>query len=329
MSANGSPGIAAAPRAVDMVVADGQLTLGEGFQVDVRTAEGFGAAEEALNSSQMLRLRDLMRASGYVLDGGRFVGTDEFDIRPEGLDRGPQAGDAQMDDLDREIIDRVFTPNNIPSPYNANTTPELYERLNGTEGFHSTTRALTNYLENPTAANQARFLEVWKAASESMEGLNIYEMLFLVMRESIRETNRDKMYFPQKIREFNTIAEALSNYLQELVEDSQNLDKMSQGNSEPDKVTVQVETQSIDLSVVDANGKAYVTPSGSQEWTRQGLDGEIKKVENQQETIRNKRQMASTSFQNFEQKSNQTINLIASLLKTVNEMRQGTTRNML
>ena len=48
-----------------------------------------------------------------------------------------------------------------------------------------------------------------------------------------------------------------------------------------------------------------------------------------QETVRNKRQMASTAFQNFDQKANQLYNLMSSVLKSVNEMRSGVVRNMM
>ena len=64
-------------------------------------------------------------------------------------------------------------------------------------------------------------------------------------------------------------------------------------------------------------------------FTRDSLNTEIKNVESSQETIRNQRQMASTAFQNFDQKMNQLYNLMSSVLKTTSEMRSGTVRNML
>jgi methyl-accepting chemotaxis protein len=60
-----------------------------------------------------------------------------------------------------------------------------------------------------------------------------------------------------------------------------------------------------------------------------GLNDTIKEVESMQETVRNKRQMASTAFQNFDQKANQLYNLMSSVMKAMNEMRMGTVRNML
>lgn len=55
----------------------------------------------------------------------------------------------------------------------------------------------------------------------------------------------------------------------------------------------------------------------------------IKEVETMQEIVRNKRQMTSTAFQNFDQKTNQLYNLLSSVMKAFNEMRMGTVRNML
>lgn len=41
------------------------------------------------------------------------------------------------------------------------------------------------------------------------------------------------------------------------------------------------------------------------------------------------RQVVSTAFQNFDQKANQTYNILSSVMKSMNEMRMGTIRNML
>jgi hypothetical protein len=56
---------------------------------------------------------------------------------------------------------------------------------------------------------------------------------------------------------------------------------------------------------------------------------EMQKIEQEKETVRNKRLMASTAFQNFDQKTNQLYNLLSSVMKAMNEMRMGTVRNML
>jgi hypothetical protein len=59
------------------------------------------------------------------------------------------------------------------------------------------------------------------------------------------------------------------------------------------------------------------------------LSAAIRQVEADQETVRNQRQMASTAFQNFDQKANQLYNMLSSVMKAMNEMRMGTVRNML
>ena len=59
------------------------------------------------------------------------------------------------------------------------------------------------------------------------------------------------------------------------------------------------------------------------------LGNRIKGLEAEQETVRNQRQMASTAFQNFDQKTNQLYNLLSSVLKALGEMRMGTARNMM
>ena len=70
-------------------------------------------------------------------------------------------------------------------------------------------------------------------------------------------------------------------------------------------------------------GKVY------RQMNQMSLSNRIKGLESEQEIVRNKRQMASTAFQNFDQKTNQLYNLLSSVLKALGEMRMGTTRNML
>ncbi|MDP7038116.1 MAG: hypothetical protein QGI45_03085, partial [Myxococcota bacterium] len=65
------------------------------------------------------------------------------------------------------------------------------------------------------------------------------------------------------------------------------------------------------------------------EVNQMSLGNRIKGLESEQESVRNKRQIASTAFQNFDQKTNQLYNLLSSVLKALGEMRMGTTRNML
>lgn len=58
------------------------------------------------------------------------------------------------------------------------------------------------------------------------------------------------------------------------------------------------------------------------------LNTTIKQVESIQEPVRNDRQESSTSFENFDQKANQLYNLLSSVMKSMEEMRMSTVRNM-
>jgi hypothetical protein len=57
-------------------------------------------------------------------------------------------------------------------------------------------------------------------------------------------------------------------------------------------------------------------------------DEQLDAVAGGKDTIRNKRQMFSSQFENANQKSTQYTNMLASVLKTMNEMQTGIIRNL-
>jgi hypothetical protein len=59
------------------------------------------------------------------------------------------------------------------------------------------------------------------------------------------------------------------------------------------------------------------------------LKAEVESMSAIGEMVRNDRDMASTAFQNFDQKSNQLHNLLSTVMKAMKEMRMATVRNML
>jgi len=59
------------------------------------------------------------------------------------------------------------------------------------------------------------------------------------------------------------------------------------------------------------------------------LNTMIKQVEKQQEDLRNKRQMTQTTFQNFDQKTNQLYNTLSNVVKSMNETRKSILKKML
>ena len=70
-------------------------------------------------------------------------------------------------------------------------------------------------------------------------------------------------------------------------------------------------------------------PANKRIKTLSELNRAIRGLQSMREEVRNKRQMSATAFQNFDQKANQLYNLLASVMKAMNEMRSGTVRNML
>ena len=59
------------------------------------------------------------------------------------------------------------------------------------------------------------------------------------------------------------------------------------------------------------------------------LEKYINLVRDESETIRQKRQNATTAFEDFDQKANQLYNLLSSVMKAMNEVRMGIIRNIL
>ncbi len=62
-------------------------------------------------------------------------------------------------------------------------------------------------------------------------GVNILELLQMVMKEAIEQQKEDKKYFLQKLKMHNEIAKALSDYLSELNEASRQLRHTAAGSS--------------------------------------------------------------------------------------------------
>lgn len=310
------------------VLTQGAVELPNGAQVNVTTAEGMAEAGNVLDQNGLAELKSLMSAQGYKFDSGVFVPDDKFAQGPVSLDLGPNTKEADLSETDKDLI-VLFKNSETPSPYNPNTTPTWQSQLKSEASFQTAVSAMTTNLENPSPVNQEAAMQAVGNVAALDEGLNIYELLFLVFRESIEQTNLDKAYFLTKIQEYNDMAEGLSDYLGTLVEKSQELSEDSEGEKEPEKVHVDVQVKRFDLNGLGADGKISPLSTDSKRLDRAGLNDEIKHVESMQETVRNKRQMASTSFQNFDQKANQLYNLMSSVLKATNEMRSGTVRNML
>ena len=309
------------------VMPGGMVELAGGSQVSVTTEAGMDAVREALDSTEITKLEGLMEAQGYKLDKGIFVPHDNYAQKAQAMDMGPDTGGALAAD-DAALSAAVFGD---PSPYNPNTTEKNALTVKSSQSGQQAVAATSEYFANPTAANEQACIQQLNGCADDHSQMNIYELLFICFRESINQTNQDKAYFLKKIQDYNNMAEGLSEYLETLVDKSQELSTNSAGKKAEDagKESVEVDVKRFDLSSPGSDGKIVNLSTETKRLERTGLSDEIKQVESMQETVRNKRQMASTSFQNFDQKANQLYNLMSSVLKSVNEMRSGTVRNML
>ena len=270
-----------------------------------------------------------MEAQGYKLEAGVFVAKDAYGQKAQGLDMGPTES-VHMSAAHKELDEKVFEG----KAYNAATTEANAQKVLSSASGQAAVAAGNAFVEDPTAANQDVWLQKLNGCADDHSEMNIYELLFICFRESIHQTNQDKAYFLNKIQEFNNMAEGISEYLGTLVEKSQELETEKAKYDDTDdkeKQSVSVEVKTFDLSGVDSKGQLMEISGATktEKFNADQINKEIKNVESMQETVRNKRQMASTSFQNFDQKSNQLYNLMSSVLKSVNEMRSGTVRNML
>lgn len=327
------------PSIGNMTLQDGAVVrAGDGRTYDLGTAEGVQRARAELHTTDLEAAEGLLRGRGLAQVNGAWVPSDHVVTRAEQgriderrVATGQAGAAGTMSSLDADVAEHIFVRNGLPNPYNASTTPQLESQLRAIPEFATAVQAGAQFAINPTGANQGEFVKRLKALVAAFPYGNVMEVLFLVFRESIKETNEDKKYFLKKLQDYNTMAEELSEYLSHLVDESQRLSAASAGAKYPEKVTIGIEVRKFDLSTLDASGNVRQVNGFPQTRTvdRAGMNDTIKDVESMQETVRNKRQMASTSFQNFDQKANQLYNLMASVLKVMNEMRSSTVRNML
>jgi hypothetical protein len=54
----------------------------------------------------------------------------------------------------------------------------------------------------------------------------------------------------------------------------------------------------------------------------------VSTIEADRETVRNERQMCTSQFENANQRASQYMNMLSSVIKTMNEMKMGVIRNL-
>ncbi len=180
-------------------------------------------------------------------------------------------------------------------------------------------RKVVNTLEQFDSRTREQILR-W--ASEELNvsfTLNPLGLQFMVFRESIAQVEENKKYWLSRMKETNEISEAISDYMKEINDALLHL----QG-SKKKKAKMKLRN----FKIEDDDEATTIQPSVV-ELTANELNKEISKIESDRETVRNKRQLATTQFENFDQKANQLFNILSSVMKAIKEMSSAVTRNML
>lgn len=205
--------------------------------------------------------------------------------------------------------------------------------------FSSTVKAGKLAVQDPTnAAYKQWFTRRLNALLESTGEQNIIATLYFVFRESIVQQNEDKKYFLNKLAETNKIAEAQGEYLNYLQNKARQLEEAKAKQDDEDADKRGPEKVRADLKVFDleADDRGAITRCDSipcvtarpRRITADELHSEIGKVEADRETVRNRRQMFTSQFENANQKAGQYRYMLSSVLKTMNEMKMGVIRNL-
>ena len=190
-------------------------------------------------------------------------------------------------------------------------------------------KKLTTYLNDPSVRFRQEFLKYAQYIQSTLGGLNFLEIIHGVMKDSIRETIEDRNYFAQKLQLYNEIGAQLTGYLSELDDSSRDqVIKAARAKYSEMGLTTQP-VESSGSSAKRTHDRPQIPSADRKRLDRRGLESAQKELELMQETVRSKRQMASTSFQNSDQRVKQMYDLLSAVMKAMREMRMGSARNML
>ena len=328
----------------DYTLVNGKLTIDgpDGQQaIDITDPEGYEELqklEAQLSKEDKSEIDAMIAAAGYRIEEiapgvYAYVPNDSYD--GVGSNTGLDGSDGRDKDEVDEQVEEIF--NEAGVHVNGNNNSEVQESAAFSDCVEATQNVIHDVM-NGRPPHMEDFTDRMLALQQQFPDGNIMEMLYLVFRESIEELNEDKKYFLEKLEMYNTMGEGLSKYLDELTDASQELeenkkDASSKEADEKAEMTVKVTEKTMDFSTLRTDDQGNRVPawqdSHKGSYNTTALANLMKDVEAMQETLRNKRQMAQTSFQNFDQKSNQVYNMLVQAVKTMQEMRRTGIKNML
>lgn len=188
----------------------------------------------------------------------------------------------------------------------------------------------------------ASALAAWVGSVASGGGGDVSQTLFAVMKEAVADTNEDKKYFLEEMKDHNEQAEALSDYLGTLVEASANLAEQAKGKREGSSppVIARAEPSALEQAA-DADRfaelvtgfatakeelRALVTDRSASDI--RAFEDEIRAWEEKLNGVGDDAQLANVDLQNILQKQQQTLQMMSNISKMLYDTAQSVIRKM-
>jgi hypothetical protein len=168
-------------------------------------------------------------------------------------------------------------------------------------------------------------LEAEKKKEEALAAANARDLegLHNVLKESLKEDNETRKLKLQKLHELNTLNKFMTDQIGRIADASQELAVMEKEGDDSTIAEVSLSWEKPSTDSLDKDGKVIVVERRTKSHTRNSLGTEMKVAENCLKEIRNKNQMAQTAFEQIDKKTNETMNTISRVLRTLSELRQS------
>jgi hypothetical protein len=327
--------------------------------IDLGAPGALAALEAALGESGqaiLAQIKAQMQARGMVLDAnsGRFVPSDTYrrGTATTSSTQTESAGQASADTAMNDIADAMRNGGVYVNPRAAMQT---YQNIRSSDRFAEDVAFVKNSINNPAVqlglqstppkgAGQA-FLQELAARGLMHRDEDPALVVMALMRESVKESFEDTKVFLDKIKHLNNVSTALTETAAKIDAISKKMANAEGANKYPEKATIEISntdsaTRIPDLSSAINGGTTNAAQLRSLDWggqvngnstiLRRGhIDAMAKNIEREMEKVRNERQMATTHFQNFDQKKSQYISILTNVSKNWHSTVQSAQKNFL
>ena len=147
------------------------------------------------------------------------------------------------------------------------------------------------------------------------------EALHIILKEALKEDNETRKWKLQRLQDLNVLNRFMSDQIRSIADASQKLAAKERESDDSTAEKVSLTWEKPWTNSLDEDGKVIVVERRSKSHTRKSLGAEMKVAENCLEEIRNKNQMEQTVFEQIDKKTNETMNTVSRILRTVREMR--------